>query len=118
MEDNQRDWHIKLKSALWADRITHKRSIGNSPYKLAYGKEARLPISTKLPTLDLANSLASFEANDLMEVQYFELLELEESRDIAMKTIEYQKLQMKRVFDKKANPKIFIEGDIVLKWMS
>ncbi|XP_057852363.1 uncharacterized protein LOC131062675 [Cryptomeria japonica] len=76
LQDNQRDWHNKLKSSLWVDKITHKTSIGISPYKMVYGKEARLPISTELPLLDLANALGSFEANDPMEVRYFELLEL------------------------------------------
>ncbi|KAH9289484.1 hypothetical protein KI387_033601, partial [Taxus chinensis] len=34
LKDNQRAWHLMLNSALWADRVTPKRSVGNSPYKL------------------------------------------------------------------------------------
>ncbi|XP_057846311.1 uncharacterized protein LOC131056012 [Cryptomeria japonica] len=89
-QDNQRDWHTKLKFALWENIITLKRSIGNSPYKLVNGKEARLPISTELPALDLAKALVSFEANYPMEVRYFKLLEVQESREKATKTMEYQ----------------------------
>ena len=51
IEDNQRCWHQKLRTALWADRITPKSSIGNSPFILVYGREARLPISLEFPAL-------------------------------------------------------------------
>ena len=55
IEDNQRVWHSKLMTALWADRITPKRAIGNSPFMLVYGREARLPISLEFPSLKLAH---------------------------------------------------------------
>lgn len=42
--ENQRTLHKKLKLAIWDDRITPKRSTGNSLYVLTYGKEAKLPI--------------------------------------------------------------------------
>lgn len=54
MDENQRSWHVKLKTALWADRITPKRAIGNSPSILVYGREARLPLSLELPSLELS----------------------------------------------------------------
>ena len=41
LEGNQWFWHEKLKSTLWFDRITPKRSNGMSPYMLVYGIEAR-----------------------------------------------------------------------------
>ena len=44
LETNQKSWDSKLKVALWADRVIYKRSIGNSPFKLAYGTEAIFPI--------------------------------------------------------------------------
>ena len=39
-ETNQKRWDSKLKFALWDDRVTDKRSIGTSPFKLFYGIEA------------------------------------------------------------------------------
>lgn len=57
-----------MKYALWADGITPKRSIGNSPYVLVYGKEARLPISIELLALDIMNRLGIFEDEDPMAV--------------------------------------------------
>lgn len=116
MEENQRIWHTILKSALWVDKITPKRLVGNSPYVLVYGKEARLPLSVELPALDIVHQLEMFEELNPMSMRYAELMELEESRDKARKTLEYHQLQTKRTFDKKATAKNFKEGDIVLKW--
>jgi hypothetical protein len=85
--DNQRTWHKKLKNALWADRITPKRSIGNSPFMLVYGREARLPISLEFPALELAHQLEIAE-DDAMSVRMAELMELEEKRDQALHALD------------------------------
>eukprot|EP00253_Pinus_taeda_P021856 PITA_21856 len=37
LEENKKNWHKKLINALWADRLTTKRSIRTSPYELVYG---------------------------------------------------------------------------------
>ena len=55
IEDNQRCWHQKLKTALWADGITPKRAIEKSPFMLVYSREARLPISLEFPSLELSH---------------------------------------------------------------
>jgi len=44
LEDNKRNWDSKLNFALWADRVTTKKSIRNSPFKLEYGTEVIFPI--------------------------------------------------------------------------
>lgn len=44
LEDNKRNWDSKLKFALWADKVTTKKPIGNSPFKLVYGTEAIIQI--------------------------------------------------------------------------
>eukprot|EP00253_Pinus_taeda_P007765 PITA_07765 len=53
IEQNHRNWHKSLVFELWADRITHKASIGTSPFNLVYGKEAILPTNLVLPSLAL-----------------------------------------------------------------
>jgi len=40
LEDNKKSWHNKLIYALWADRLTTKKSIGMSPFQLVYGIDA------------------------------------------------------------------------------
>ncbi|XP_059064744.1 uncharacterized protein LOC131856823 [Cryptomeria japonica] len=39
----------KLNLAVWADRVTIKKSTRFAPYQLVYGKEARLPLNNLLP---------------------------------------------------------------------
>jgi len=51
---NHKNWHKKLRDALWASRLTPKDSTGNSPYTLVYGKEARLSLHLELNALVLA----------------------------------------------------------------
>ena len=53
IDQNQKNWHKSLIFALWADRITHKTSIGTSPFNLFYGKEAVIPSNISLPSLAL-----------------------------------------------------------------
>lgn len=101
---------------MWFDRITPKQILGNSPYVLVYGKQAKLPISTELPSLELADNLMLFEEDDPLGLRYAKLLELEEERRNALRKMEYQQIQTKRVFDKKSRLRSFKEGDLVLKW--
>lgn len=49
LEDNKKNWDSKLKYALWADRVTIRKSIGNSPFKLVYGTDVVFPIQLILP---------------------------------------------------------------------
>ena len=44
LEDNKKNWDSKLKYALWVDRVTTRKSTGNSPFKLVYDTEAVFPI--------------------------------------------------------------------------
>jgi hypothetical protein len=43
LEENKKAWDSKLKFALWADRVTTKRSLGISPFQLVYDIEAIFP---------------------------------------------------------------------------
>ena len=92
-----------------------KKAIRNSPYRLVYGKEARLSIEIELLALDLATQLVLFEEGDPILVQCAQLMELEETRKKAMEIIEYQQMQKKKSFDKRARAQEFHVCDMVLK---
>ena len=49
INENQKNWDSQLKFALWANRITSKRSTGKSPYELVYGRAAMFPVQLALP---------------------------------------------------------------------
>ena len=57
MASHHKYWHTQLYNALWADRITLKVAIGNSPYHLVYGKEAILLSNLTIPSLQLYQSI-------------------------------------------------------------
>ena len=48
-DNNKKCWDSKLKFALWAERVSIKNSIVNSPFKLVYGVDVVFPIQLILP---------------------------------------------------------------------
>ena len=65
LKDNKKSWHTKLVHALWADRLTLKKSIGMSPYQLMYGTNAIFPTSLGVPVMKLIQEAQS-EDNDMI----------------------------------------------------
>ena len=61
LEDNKKSWHTKLIHALWADRLTLKKSIGMSPFQLVYGTDAIFPNSLGVPVMKLIQELQTEE---------------------------------------------------------
>lgn len=53
LEDNKKTWNKMLVNALWANRLTTKKSIGTSPYQLVYGMKAIFPSSLGTPMTKL-----------------------------------------------------------------
>jgi hypothetical protein len=49
LEEKKKNWDSKLKFALWADRLTIKKSIGTSLFKLVYGTDVIFPVQLVLP---------------------------------------------------------------------
>ena len=64
LEENKKNWHKKLVNALWANRLTTKRSIGTSPYQLVYGMEERFPSSLEIPVIKFLQEIKA-EPNDI-----------------------------------------------------
>jgi hypothetical protein len=114
--DNQRNWHNLLNNALWADRVTPKESIGNSPYFLVYGQEAILPNGLYLLSLQLAQDSNEEPSSSMQErINTLIMMEEEGEKDNS-KFLAHQQI-IKRWFDKhKAKEKNFEVGDLVLKW--
>jgi hypothetical protein len=114
--NNQRNWHNLLHNAMWADSVTPKEAIVNSPYFLIYRQESILPNGLYLPSLQLAQ-YSSKEPSSAIQRRINTLLMLEEEREKAKsKFLAHQQI-VKRWFDKhKAKENNFEVGDLLLKW--
>ena len=53
VSNHKTTWHQKLYFVLWAYRTSVKTSTGFTPFQLAYGLEAVLPIECEIPSLKL-----------------------------------------------------------------
>jgi ribonuclease HI len=114
LEQNARGWDSKLKFALWADRVTSKKSIGTSPFKLVYGTEAIFPVQLALPVAKFLQETEE-EPNDLTR-RIHDLVQLQQDREQLLDRTELHQQMIKRSFDKKTKSDVFKAGDMVLKW--
>jgi len=114
--DNQRNWHNALTNALWADRVTLKVALGNSPYFLVYGQETILPPNVTLPSLQLSQASKGIPST-LLQKRINQLVRLEELRDKARNKFRNHQMIVKRRFDRHlARYKDYQVGELVLKW--
>ena len=79
LKNNQKSWDSKLKFALWDDKVTDKKSIGTSPFKLVYGTEAIFPIQLILPVAKFFQEEQD-EPNDMVR-RMLDLVELQQVRE-------------------------------------
>jgi hypothetical protein len=56
---------LKLKFALWVDRVTTKISLGISPFELVYGTDAAFPTQLALPVAKFFQEFQE-EPNDVI----------------------------------------------------
>ena len=50
LEKTKGGWVDKLPLALWAYRTTHKTATRHTPFSLAYGSEAMIPVEIEVPS--------------------------------------------------------------------
>ena len=116
LEDNKKAWHNKLVHALWANRLTVKKSIGMSPYQLVYGTDAIFPTSLGVPVMKLIQEVQS--EDDDMTRRIHQTIHLQKTREEVY--IRAQQLQenIKKLFEKRTKESYFEIGDKVFKWDS
>eukprot|EP00253_Pinus_taeda_P006472 PITA_06472 len=61
LEISKKGSHKKLINALWADRVSQKKSIGMSPFELVYGTDTVFPTSLAVPVVKLLQEAGSEE---------------------------------------------------------
>ncbi|XP_075665253.1 uncharacterized protein LOC142634892 [Castanea sativa] len=114
MIDTYKDWHEYLLFALCAYHTSVHTSMGVTPYLLVYGMEAVLPTEVEILSLRLLSQI------ELSEVEWahsgYEQLNMIDEK--CMTTMCHGQLYQRRVeraFNKKVRPRVFKEGDLVLK---
>lgn len=112
--DNKRAWDLKLILAIWADRVTIKKSTGFAPYELVYGKDKRLPFSNLLLLYKFVTEAFSEEVN-FMGGRFMALAELDECRKEAQERNIQKQQMVNSLHDKRACDITFEEGEWVLK---
>eukprot|EP00253_Pinus_taeda_P004552 PITA_04552 len=116
LEENKKSWHKKLTNALWADRLSTKKSIGMSPYELVYGIEARFPSSLGIPTIKLLQDIQA-KPNDIQR-RINQTIHLQQTREQVYDRAQILQEKLKIMFDKGAKAKDFRVGSKVLRWDS
>jgi hypothetical protein len=116
LQDNKKSWHNKLVHALWADRLTTKRSIGMSPYQLVYGMDVVFPTSLGVPVMKLLQEV-QVEPNDIQR-RINQTIQLQQSREEVYNQTQVIQENIKKIYDRRTKADDFQLGDKVLKWDS
>nr|AAT93985.1 putative polyprotein [Oryza sativa Japonica Group] len=107
-------WHEVLSEALWAHRISKHGATRVTPFELAYGQEAVLPVEVNL------GSLHYIKQDDLSSEDYKMLMgdnldEVIDKRLKALEEIEKEKKRVAKAYNKRVKAKLFQVGDLVWK---
>ncbi|KAL8124074.1 hypothetical protein AgCh_011906 [Apium graveolens] len=111
LKENKNKWPEELPSVLWSYKTSPKTSTRETPFKLAYGTEAMLPIEVGFPSHRAINF--DEEANEEGLRTNMELID--EVRDQAVERMERYKEKTREHFRKKSRVKNFQVGDLVLR---
>ena len=101
----------ELPSVLWAYRTTPRRSTSATPFSLAYGMEAVIPLEVGLPTLTL--ELCDQRRNDSNVARELDFAE-EQREATAIHLTAYQQ-RLARGYNQKVKARRFAVGELVLK---
>ncbi|XP_021743254.1 uncharacterized protein K02A2.6-like [Chenopodium quinoa] len=103
----RKDWSSKLIDSLWAYRTAFKTPIGNTPYKIVYGKNCHLPVEMEHRT-HWAIKKINFDLHSAGEQRLQELHELEELRMNAYDSASMYNARTKGWHDAQIVKKIFV----------
>ena len=103
-------WLNELPSVLWAYRTTVRTPIGETPFKLAYGSEAVIPVEVHM----VNHRVMTYQDMDNEEQLHLSLDKIDKVRmDEKQRTMRYKNL-MARQYDAMVKPRQFNIRDLVL----
>jgi ribonuclease HI len=111
LEDRKGAWAEQLHEVLWAYRTTERTPTGDTPFGLAFGSEAVVPVETELSSLRVQKY--NHELNE--EGLKLSLDLLEERRDQAEMVMASYRQKTAQYFNRRVKPRSFKIGDWVLR---
>ena len=111
LEERKGAWADELPMVLWAYRTTARNATGETPFALAFGVEAVVPVETKLPTLRIEEYEEA--AND--DAIRLELDLIDERRADALTRLAAQKRKVEKYYNSKIKLRKFADGSLVLR---
>ena len=104
-------WVDELYHVLWAYRTTQRVPTGETPFALAFGTEAVIPIELKLPSARIVGFNEQLNPQDLRA----NLDLLEEKREAARIRMATYQRKVARYYNSRVKSKAFRVGDLVLR---
>uniref|UniRef100_A0A2N9IY37 Uncharacterized protein n=1 Tax=Fagus sylvatica TaxID=28930 RepID=A0A2N9IY37_FAGSY len=104
-------WVEELPSVLWTYRTTVRRSTNETPFALAFGVEAVIPLEIGMPTIRTTEFTVQTNEERLGK----DLDLVEEKRNLAVVRLAAYQQQMRRAHNKSVKPRTFRAGDLVLR---
>ena len=106
VQQEPHNWDRKLVSALWAYRTAYKVTTNQTPFRLAYGQEAVVPLEFMVPSLRMAVD-HDLDYNEVLRSRLDKLLTLDEHRQRAIWSQQIVQNRRKTWFDKKIKVREF-----------
>ena len=111
LERHKGAWVDELPRVLWAYRTTKRTATGETPFAMAFGVEAVIPVEVGLPSFRVDN----YDEEDNAGRMLPELDLVEEKREQALIRIAARNQVIARYYDKRFRPRVFRVGDLVMK---
>ena len=114
MTDTYKDWHEYLPFALCTYHTSVRTSMGATLYSLMYGMEVVLFVEVEIPSFKILSQKKLSKAKWAC-FRYEQLNIIDEKHMTAMCHGQLYQHCIDRAFNKKFRPRVFEQGDLVLK---
>ena len=111
MDDAKGLWVEELSSTLWAIRTTTHSETRDTPFNLTFGADAVIPVEIGINSIRVSHyDQGHNEANLRVNLDL-----LEEIREKAVTKAAARQSVVAQYYNQKVKPKVFEEGDLVLR---